>query len=107
MADVLKALFQAYPAAGTLTDAYTAPDQAAVSSVAVCNQGSDKATFRISVAVAGAADEAKQYVYHDADVLGHDTFVATIGVTLAATDVVRVMSSSGFVSFNGFGVEVS
>lgn len=102
----IKVLGQSYPAANTLTDVYTPSGvTATVSSVVVCNQGRDKATFRIAVAVAGAADTPKQYLYYDVKVLPGDTFTATIGVTLASTDVIRAYSSNGQMSFNVFGLE--
>lgn len=109
MAETLKVLGQSVPVANALTDAYTVPaaTQATVSSVVVANQNSGTTVFRVSIAVAGAADTAKQYLYYDLPLAGNDTFVATIGVTIGATDVIRVMSSLGNVSFNIFGVEVA
>lgn len=107
MTDTLKVLGQVNPLGSTLTDAYTAPAAAAVSSVVVCNQATYTIKFRISVAVAGAADDPKQYLYYDVEVDANDTFVAVIGVTLATTGVIRVYANSGQVSFNIFGVEVS
>lgn len=109
MANTLKVLFQSNPAASTSTDAYTVPGAttATVSSVAVCNQTANPITFRISVAVAGAALATKQYLYFDLPVGGNQTFIATIGITLGAADVVRVYSNSASASFSGFGAEVT
>ena len=108
MADTYKVLGQSIPQAGVLDNTYTAASGAVVSSVLVCNQGRNTAKFRISVAVAGAADTAKQYIYYDVEVFGNDTFNAVLGLTLAATDVVRCMSdTAGLVSFNVFGIEVA
>lgn len=107
MAEVIKVLGQVNPIAGVLTGAYTAPNQAVVSSLSVCNQSSTPVTFRVSIAVAGAADAAAQYLYYDVPLAGNATFIATIGVTLGATDVVRVQSSGNAQSFNLFGSEVS
>lgn len=107
MVDTAKVLAQASPAAGTLTTLYTAPAAAVISSLVICNQGSTGATFRISVAIAAAADAPAQYLYFDTPITGNDTIVATIGVTLAATDLIRVYSSSGLLSFSVFGVEVT
>lgn len=109
MADTLKVLAQSLPSATTLTDVYTVPGatSATISSVVICNQSSTATTFRLSVAVAGAADATKQYIYYDVDLAGNDTFIATIGITLAATDVVRGYSGNGSISFQLFGVEVT
>lgn len=109
MADTLKVLAQSIPVAGTLTDAYTVPGatQAVVSTIVVTNQGALLANFRISIAVAGAADTLSQYIRYDVPVGGNDGFDITIGVTLGAADVIRVYSSNGLVSFNILGVQVA
>jgi len=107
--DTFKVLGQAAPAAATLTAAYTVPAVlgAVVSSIVVCNRDAGVALFRISVAVAGAADNVKQYLVWDAETIGNDTTALTLGVTLAPTDVVRVRSNTTFLSFNIFGEEVT
>ena len=109
MSDAYKTLAQAAPAAATLTPAYTVPAATAtvVASATVCNQSATPDLFRVSVAVSDAADTAAQYLYYDLPISGNDTFIATIGATLAATDVVRVRSANGTCSFNFFGVERS
>jgi hypothetical protein len=108
VAEAQKILGQSAPVAGVLTDAYVAPSAAVVSSITVCNRdASSDTTFRVSVAKAGAADDPKQYIYHELPLFAADTFIATIGITLAASDVVRVYTSGASVSFNLFGVEVT
>lgn len=109
MAEALKILGQAAPAAVTLSPLYTVPaaTQTAVSTLQVCNRENVSATFRIAVAVAGAADAIAQYLYYDALVPANTSVSITIGITLASTDVVRVQASSSNLSFNLFGVEVS
>ncbi len=109
MTETLKILGQLTPAATTLSDLYAVPGgtSASISSIIVCNQNASSISFRISLAAAGAADNSKQYLYHDLTLLAHDTFIATIGISLASTDVVRVYASSGNVSFNICGIEVS
>jgi len=109
MADALKVLGQSAPSATTLTDLYTVPGatSSTVSSVIVCNRGASSTTFRIAIAVAGAANEDKQYIYRDIPIPANDTFIATIGATLAATDKVRVYAGNANLSFNLFGVEVT
>jgi len=109
MAEVLKVLAQLNPAATTLTALYTVPalTSATVSTLAVCNRSASSVTFRTSVAVAGAADDVKQYLFYDVVLTKNSTFTATIGVTLGAADVVRVYASTTGLSFSLFGVEVS
>lgn len=108
MAEAQKVLGQSSPVAGVLTDTYVAPSKAVVSSITACNRdGANDTLIRISVAVAGAGDAAKQYLYYDLPLLAADTFIATIGITLAATDVVRCYSANGSVSFSLFGVEIT
>ena len=109
MTDTFKVLGQVTPGAGTLTTLYTVPavTSSTLSTLLAANRSSLPTNFRVSVAVAGAADEAKQYLYYDVPLAANDTFAATLGVTLATTDLVRVRSSNGQVSFNLFGVEVT
>ena len=107
MAEILKVLGQLAPAATTLTAVYTVPAATSVvlSSMIVCNRGATATTFRISIAVAGAADATKQYLYFDVPITKNNTFIATIGATLGATDVVRVYSGNTNLSFTLTGVE--
>ena len=107
--ETLKVLGQSAPAATTLTDCYVVPavTQAAVSTIVVCNRGLTTETFRVSVAVAGAADATKQYLFYDISIVAGDTFCATVGVSLGAADVVRVWASSTDLSFQVFGAEVT
>jgi hypothetical protein len=108
MAEAQRILGQAAPAAGVLTDLYTAPSRAVVSSVTACNRSSTADTrFRLSVASGGAVDSPDQYVYYDLPLFAADTFIATVGITLAAGDVVRCYADSASVSFNLFGVEIT
>jgi len=108
MADTLKVLGQAALAATTLTDIYTVPasTSATISSVVICNRGGTATTFRIAIAVAGAGNANAQYLYYDQAIDANSSFIATIGVTLAATDVLRAYTPGSSVSVNVFGVEV-
>ena len=109
MADTLKVLGQAALAATTLTDVYTVPaaTSATVSSITVCNRSSTSTTWRMSIAVAGAGDATSQYVYYDLPIPGNDTFIATVGFTLATTDVVRFYAGAATVTASVFGVQVT
>lgn len=108
MALIYKVLGQSAPSAITETDLYTVPaaTSAVASSIIVCNRGTTQATFRVSISVGGAATANKDYIYYDLLIAGNDTFIATIGVTLATTDKVRVYASSANFSFSLYGSEV-
>lgn len=109
MADTNKVLGQSAPLATTLTDLYTVPaaTQTVVSSIVCCNRDSVAIKFRISVAIAGAADAVAQYLYWDVNLNVGDTYVAVLGITLAATDKIRVRSTTANTSFSAFGVEIT
>lgn len=106
MGQVYKVLGQVNPGATTLTVLYTVPalTSTVVSSVIVCNEGA-AGTFRVSVAVAGAADNAKQYLFYDVAIGANTSITATLGISLATTDVVKCYASSTDMAFNLFGVE--
>jgi hypothetical protein len=109
MTDTLKVLAQAAPSPTVLTTLYTVPGATSttVSSITVCNQNSSAiAAFRVSIAIGAAADSPEQYLYYDVPLIENDTFIAVVGLTLAATDVIRVQTSIANVSFGLFGVEV-
>ena len=108
MAETLKVLGQLNPSATSLTALYTVPAATSTtcSTLVVCNQ-STAGSFRVSVAVAGAADNAKQYLYFDTAIPANSSWNFTLGISLATTDVVRVYASSANMSFNLFGVEVT
>lgn len=109
MADTAKVLAQVDPLAATLTTGYTVPGATStvVSTVSIANRSATPTTFRISVAVAGAADTNKQYIAYDVPIGANETKTFTIGMTLAATDVVRVYATLATLSFNIFGIETA
>jgi hypothetical protein len=57
--------------------------------------------------VAGAADSSKQYLYYNEPLPAYSSFIATIGLSLGSTDVIRAYTLGSDVSVNVFGVEVS
>ena len=107
MAFTPKILGQSNPTAANLTVAYTVPalTTVTVSSIVVSNRSAVTTQFRIAVAIAGAGDSLEQYMFYDISIPGNDTFVATIGATLGAADVVRVYATLATLSFNIFGIE--
>lgn len=109
MATQLKVLGQSDPLATTLTTLYTVPaaTSAVASTITVCNRSVTATSFRIAVRPAGAAISNEHYIYYDVAIGGNDTFAATIGIALEATDVVSVYATLATLSFNLFGQEIS
>jgi len=100
---------QSAPGATTEDDLYTVPGatRATCSSIVVCNRGATDATFRLYVAIAGAAATNAQYLYYDLAIQANDTFTATLGFAMATTDVFRVFASNASLSFNLFVLETT
>lgn len=109
MTDTVKTLAQSNPSATTLTDAYTVPaaTSTVISSFFVTNRSASATSFRISIAIAGAADDNKQYIYYDTAISGNDTMAATVGLSLATTDIIRVYATNNTLSFSFFGIEIT
>jgi hypothetical protein len=109
MATIRKVLGQSSPLATTNTTLYTVPSatDTVVSSIVVCNRGASETYFRIAVRPAGEEIADKHYLYYDVIVASGDTFAATLGLTLATTDVVTVYATAATISFNLFGQENS
>jgi len=109
MTDVIKVLGQLDPAATTTTTLYTVPDltQTTVSSLVICNRTGSSITFRVSVHVAGAGADDKQFLFYDQALAANTTQTVVIGMCLGQTDVIKVYASAVDVSFNLFGVETS
>jgi len=109
VADDIKVLGQLDPSATTITTLYTVPDltQTTVSSLVICNRGGSGITFRVSVHVAGAGADDKQFIFYDEALAATTTRTVVIGMCLNQTDVVKVYASASNVSFNLFGVETT
>jgi hypothetical protein len=109
MATTYKVLGQVAPSATTATTLYTvgAGKSAVVSTIAVCNRSASAATYRIAIRVAGSALSNEEYIAYDSTVSANDSTMLTIGITLAATDVITVYASTADLSFNAFGSEIA
>ena len=104
-----KVLGQQNPTINTLTQLYTVPTSTntIVSSLTICNQATSNATYRVAVQPANAAITTKHYISYDTLVPSNDTIALTLGLTLAATDVVSVQANTSTVSFSLFGTEIT
>lgn len=108
MATVYKVLGQANPAATTATTLYTAPaaTSAVVSTLSIANLGVST-TYRVAVRPAGAALANQHYLAYDVPLNANDSAMLTLGVTLAATDVVTVYAGTANLAFSLFGSELT
>ena len=110
MATAYKVLAQNNPSATTETTLYTVPSSTStvVSTISVCNQAGSAVTYRIAVRpAADASTAAKHWIVYGATVAANDSIMLTLGLTLAAGDVVRVYSSDANTSFAAFGSEIA
>jgi len=109
MAVSYKILGQSAPSATTETALYTVPaaTETIVSTLTVTNRSVSDATFRVSVSDNGAATANKDYVAYELTCPGNGFLAFTLGITLNATDVMRVYASSANLSFNLFGSEIA
>ena len=109
MATNYKVLGQSAPSATTATTLYTVPadTEAVISTIFVCNRGTDASTYRIAVRPNAATLANEHYIAYDVLILGSTSTAITVGVTMDAADVLTIYASSGDLSFNVFGSELS
>lgn len=109
MVNTIKVLGQVAPGAASQTTLYTVPalTSTVCSSVVVCNRSATATSFRIAVQPGGAGLANQHYLYYDVTIAGNDTFIATIGITLATTDLISVYATLATLSFNLYGQEAS
>lgn len=105
MTTTLGVIGQLNPSAASLETLVTVPAGKAVvcSSLVICNRSAVATSFRVAVRVGGAAISDEHYLYYDIPIAGNTTFAATLGITLAAADVVSVYATLATLSFNLFG----
>jgi hypothetical protein len=108
MPTVYKVLGQSAPSATTNTNLYTVPNStsAVVSTIVVANRAGTASTYRIAVRPAGALLANQHYIAFDITVGASDSTTLTLGITLAATDVITVYGSTANLSFSVFGSEI-
>ena len=102
-----KVLAQA-TATASLATLYTVPASTStvISKLVVCNTDTASKTFAIQVAIAGAASAVAQYQYKDFTIAANDTLELLQGMTLATTDLIRIIASvTTLVSFTLYGQE--
>jgi hypothetical protein len=109
MPTVYKVLGQLNPAATTATTLYTVPASTStvVSTITIANISGNAITYRIAVRPTGETLATKHYVAYDGIAPANDTIALTLGITLAATDIVTVYASNTNAVFNAYGTEIS
>jgi glucose-6-phosphate dehydrogenase assembly protein OpcA len=109
MAVNYKVLAQSAPGATTDTNLYTVPadTSAVISTIVVANRSNTAAAYRIAVRPSGVTLANQHYVAFDVAVGASDSTTLTLGITLAATDVITVRATTANLSFSVFGSEIS
>lgn len=105
-----KVLGQSCPTGTSNVDIYTVPASTScvASTLSVANITTSNATFRVAVRPAGATVANQHWIAYDASVAANDSVFLTLGVSLAATDVVTVRSgTANAISFSLFGSEIA
>ena len=107
MATTYKVLGQSNPSAASDTTLYTVPSSTStvVSTIVVANFGTS-GTYRIAIRPAGESIANKHYIAYDGALNANDTITWTLGITLAATDVITVRASNTSFAFSAFGSEI-
>lgn len=108
MATAYKVLGQVNPSATTATTLYTVPAATStiVSTLSIANLGVST-TYRVSVRPAGATQADEHYLAYDVALAANDAVMLTLGITLAATDVVTAYAGTADLAFGLFGSELS
>jgi hypothetical protein len=109
MPTTYKSPAQLEPTAQTLSTLYTVPadTQAVVSNIHACNLGVTSASIRVAVRPDGASIADQHYLFYGLTVTAYDTIEFGNGITMDASDVMSVWSSTGSVSFNLSYAEVT
>jgi hypothetical protein len=79
-----------------------------VSTLVICNTTATAATARVFARIAGAAAAAGNAIVYDASIAGNTSTTLTLGITIAATDILTVRSgTANALTFTAFGSEIS
>jgi len=108
MPTVYKVLGQVNPTGNTATTLYTTPPSTSTvcSTLSICSTGTST-TYRIAIRPGGATLANSHYIAYDAAIESFSSTLLTLGITLAASDVVTVYAGNANVAFGLFGSEIS
>lgn len=109
MPTAYKVLGQSNPTLLTNTTLYTVPaaTQTIVSTIFMANLSSVPASVRIAIRPLGATLTNSHYIVYNKTVYEFETISITCGITMNATDVITVYSSTSNIAFSAFGSEIS
>ena len=110
MATTYKILGQSAPANTSNADLISvgALKSQIISTLVIANVTATAATARIFVRIAGAAAAVSNAILYDASIPANSSANFTLGITLAATDVLSVRTSTASaLTFTAFGTEIS
>ena len=105
-----KILGQQAPAVTTDVNLLTvaAATEAIASTLIIANTTATAATARVFARIAGAAAATTNAIYYDVSIGGNSSAAFTLGITLAATDVLTVRTSTAnALTFTLFGTLVA
>lgn len=94
---------------GTYSTLYTTPaaTEAVISSIVITNQASSSVTVRIGMDTTAGTPGASEWLVYDAVVAGNDTVALTLGITMPASQYIRVSSSANTCNFSAFLSEIT
>lgn len=94
---------------GTYATLYSTPSatEAVISSIVITNQASSSVTVRIGMDTTAGTPGASEWLVYDAVVAGNDTVALTLGVTMPASNFIRVSSSANTCNFSAFLSELT
>jgi hypothetical protein len=80
---------------------------AVISTIAICNTAATTGIYRIAIMDSAGTPSAANWIVHDAVISGSDTVFLTVGVTLGASQFLRVSSSASTITFSANLAEIS
>lgn len=110
MASAYKILGQSAPTDTNNADILTVATShsAAISSLVICNVTATAATARVFARIGGATAAVGNAIIYDSSIPANSTATFTLGITLAASDVLTVRSgTASALTFTAFGSDVS
>ena len=110
MPTTYKILGRKASAATTMEELYAVPSStsAVISTITVCNRAAAARTYRIAIKPATGTTLANEhYLAYDVAIGANDSTALTLGITLAAGNVIVTYASSADLTFTAFGSELS
>lgn len=105
-----KVLGRKAAAATTAEELYATPASSAavVSTIVIANRATSAKTYRLAVKPAtGTTLATEHYLAYDVSIAANDSVALTLGITLAAGNVIVTYASSADLTFTAFGSELA